>query len=639
MHFAVTFIEKSMFKSLYLPVSIGIIIASIFLYDYYFIFNDLSMKEYIRDLIHYGISVNRLPSYLFILTQLIYISFVKFKFILPFFYSKKFSLVSLAASVFILLNTYLFSNPNSSSNVLELKDINHLKNQFSVNSVNAKLTSDKRVYILLDDSVSQLDLEVINSSLNIIKKKSVSFTNIVSPALDPERANELIFNRYDKSNNSQNMLEIISSNGLTIQRSQKFKDLIEYPKNINIFRFPKNDCKKKVTVSYFNISVEGILGKDTSVNKSDFDCFTNKLTRSLNTFIELTKSLENIPQESFILYLSLSGTNLVNEKSKDIYAKSNIPLIWHFNKSARDKNHHMLESLINNSNKLTSATSILFDIQKIFNINIFTNSYDHLSTLTDNFTPYFTNIYDLEDKIIEFDEIKEKSYSLKYMELLNSVPENNKSRICAHRVNSIYKLIEAQKYFNCVEVDLVINKNNTQVTHPPYKETGFDLNWLFKLSKKGLRYWFDVKDLNDSKSKLLTKRLKNIEQSERSKFLIETSYTKAIKEINKISRLGFYPSYYLPTAEIIKCSLPSEVKSQSCNNSKDSILSILNSQSFKNISFDKQGLRFVRSINLPSRVRLATWDLHNPFRKRLNLTKESNKFNFYIIPFYGNYDY
>lgn len=123
-------------------------------------------------------------------------------------------------------------------------------------------------------------------------------------------------------------------------------------------------------------------------------------------------------------------------------------------------------------------------------------------------------------------------------------------KIWSHRINDTIKLINATRYFDGIELDLVYyaNNNKLDVNHPPEKSKNISFSkYISKLPENTtISLWLDIKNLKLSNSKSILRLINKTIKSKnipKTSIIIETQYPDALPIFDKA---GYKTSYYLP---------------------------------------------------------------------------------------------
>ena len=211
--------------------------------------------------------------------------------------------------------------------------------------------------------------------------------------------------------------------------------------------------------------------------------------------------------------------------------------------------------------------------------------------------------------------------------------------ICYHRSNSIAKVIRGIFASNCVELDILINDKNIDVTHPPHPSTGLSLSKVIDIvsrSKKS-KMWIDGKNIDIPKNcDVLSSKLKEINSSSIDilvEFPSSTINNLSSKQlqlcISRLRKSNIAVSYYIPTNDGIQCASSINNLSNNPNCAKLSriIKEVNATELFTDISFDYGVFQAIEKMNIANNFKWNTWNISS--KDILNLPYK--KFRF-VIP-------
>lgn len=358
---------------------------------------------------------------------------------------------------------------------------------------------------------------------------------------------------------------------------------------------------------------------------NDYDNTIRYIDFSINETIKFVDSKED---PIIFIYMPDHGEGVFNNSGHDSARQSfshfYIPTIVYFNKAAYDSFPNIVEMINQDTkesrNSMSFSTQITTTILDIFNIKD-----DQISKLPrlgysiQDF-PYYFNVRNLgfnKQKFINFqnirdDEDKKFNHFLKTRILYNT---NKKNIFCLHGSNSFESILKGRKIANCLETDVVIEKDDIYIYHPPYK-SNFTLakytNLIKSNKSENVHLWFDLKNFggancNDLQDKLTPLLELNTVQS----LLLELPSDVDIDSQNlkdcmtkithKFSNKVEF-SYYISDDLIDKC-----MDSDECRDLKDKIKKIINSKSFANLSFDKKLNQWPDLKNFKNSIDFNSW--------------------------------
>lgn len=190
-------------------------------------------------------------------------------------------------------------------------------------------------------------------------------------------------------------------------------------------------------------------------------------------------------------------------------------------------------------------------------------------------------------------------------------------KIHSHRVNTITKLKQANRYYSGIELDVYYDDENNvyDIFHPPVESIGLTLDVYFSnIKNKELKIWLDFKNLTERNSEDAIDRLEyliNKYNLNKNVFLIESKNIKALQSVNK---RHFLTSYYVPSHLYESSSLY-----------KDSIYGVIKHNSDQHISFSHQNYEDLQRA-FPLRTKYV-WTLYGkPISrsrfKQVSITRE-----------------
>jgi len=179
-----------------------------------------------------------------------------------------------------------------------------------------------------------------------------------------------------------------------------------------------------------------------------------------------------------------------------------------------------------------------------------------------------------------------------------------RSRVWAHRVDSLGVLMEAKPIFAGVEVDLVFEEESGrfEVRHPPVAATGLTLERMLEAAtdRPDLRFWLDWKNVSEENLDAALGRLLDLDRRFhlRERTLVETASEATFPRLEAIAEAGFEHGYYLPTESVLGC--PADDAEGCLDRLAESVRSAAITSGATALTFDWRLKPFVDS-------RLAAW--------------------------------
>lgn len=208
------------------------------------------------------------------------------------------------------------------------------------------------------------------------------------------------------------------------------------------------------------------------------------------------------------------------------------------------------------------------------------------------------------------------------------------TKLRAHKVNTIEKMLEAREVFSGLELDVVYHadKNYFEVNHPPDSSIHLTLaNYLQKNSEnKNCNYWLDFKNLDSNNAMKSSISLDSLTQSyslQNSNFIVESMNPNCL---SGFKAKGFQTAYYLPSDLYLKSE--EELKAQI-----NSIKIKLAQSKTTYISFDYRDYSLVKKY-FPDEKKIAWFTVYgktNKFLARLLLFKIAfdEKVDVLLVPY------
>ena len=449
---------------------------------------------------------------------------------------------------------------------------------------------------------------------------------------------------------------------------EKFvKEIKENPKKNNFYVFhsyaghggykdniPKQ-YHKNIDQFYQSKSNKALFGKYFKLNQKEFlENYDSAMNYISDNIVYTLEQISKLNQPIVFIYTSDHGESPLTGKSHDssryIWEMSAVPFIIFFNEQARLKYPKLFNDINLRSNKknkellnnLPSLISEIFDI-KIFNKNkdfelnkvskcIFgeDNCVDKYHTLRGQINSlgavYFTfpmndeSVKDNTDRATALWNIKN------YLSKIGSDTE-----VCSHRTNSIARFIRFNSMLNCMEIDIIVDNDNLDVSHSLELSTSLTLSDLTKIQKKKKNIlWLDIKNIDDKlECNNLHNSLRKIYSKDPKINLFLEFPPKIINKIDELEEcfsniklMNFPISYYIPNnldTVCLKKQGLSNLEKKSCKHSDELLEKIYSSNFFTDLSFDYKNYDFLKYNKHINKFNLNTW--HIPDNEILSLDK------------------
>lgn len=204
-----------------------------------------------------------------------------------------------------------------------------------------------------------------------------------------------------------------------------------------------------------------------------------------------------------------------------------------------------------------------------------------------------------------------------------------KTRLWAHRVNTLGKMMEAVRLFDGVEIDVVFDAASGEllVNHPPQPPSGLTLEQQLAYAGRWapkLALWLDIKNFSEANAAGVVEALKRLDaqHSIRGRALVETDHTGPAAAL--LRSAGFTSGYYLPTALV--------TSHEGCD-AAARLESMLAARRFAAVTYDFRGHRWVERClgNAIGRLGLATytWDVERSLSERTHPAPDEDRKRLY----------
>lgn len=409
-----------------------------------------------------------------------------------------------------------------------------------------------------------------------------------------------------------------------------------YTSNIpEAFRIPVDDYFKKIESTAITGTIDSLKAVE------DYDSTVRYIDYAVSNALDLVK-LSNSPW--VFIYFADHGEavfpNRGHDSSRFIHEMARVPLIMYFNDAARNTSPFLFQkySKLSKTNATSTLAQLAPTLLDLFDVKVAIETPPVIGTATipapiviretqNGITAVNLSTKPLPDTLVDRTDNSTSHF------VASRQHEIDGPLICYHRSNTIAKALRGSLVTNCLEIDIVVDDNNTVFAyHPPAKNTGLKLEQIFSAVKNNqkLSFWLDGKNLLSKKScndvlDLLTKSLINKPQ-----VLVEFppgshSAANEIRTcINDLKSKGFiHPSYYVPTAGVVACS-KSLSNGNSIDNSKEcqeleaDLMAANKSGLFTDFSFDYRGIKAIEASRVADKYNWNTWHITANELKKAN---------------------
>jgi hypothetical protein len=377
----------------------------------------------------------------------------------------------------------------------------------------------------------------------------------------------------------------------------------------------------------FGTRYSGILEGSLKSSREDYDQAIAYIDRNLALAIAEVRAR---PTPAVFLYFSDHGesvyTKFGHDSSKYIDEMTTVPLIVYFNKAYREEFPEIVKMYDHASRdtRLKLLDQVAPTILELLALRPAIGDLHAISSPIDHPRPII-----MERELIG----GRSSIALQYNESDGLPPhrpfggtlgptyvsvltqfDQSGAAICYHRANSLAKALRGASVARCLEVDVVVNGDRLDVTHPPLPATGLVLSDILDIAeRREIDLWIDAKNIDKPHNCLiladeLTKEIKRLKR-----ILVEfppTSVGSLAVLSSCISRLrqaDVRISYYVSTEPLVECAEDARGNQRSCASIKKALDEVLNFGAFSDISFDIRGLGAIDEIPVAKKIRWNTW--------------------------------
>ena len=367
-----------------------------------------------------------------------------------------------------------------------------------------------------------------------------------------------------------------------------------------------------------------------SRRKSNVECYLSAMGNVADNLTSTMREMMRSSSPTVLIYSSDHGEDVLDgtghDSGRPSFRKIEVPMAVFFNDEAKRQYEEEFEFAKANQDKKYNLEWMADSVLDIAGISNRRRRVLSIFGKLEDIPPRYSSLreYRGSEYAISVDGIGDSRGIVKSTQidlyskrqLIQAFPVDQRSKICAHRSDSLLKFYEASEAFPCFEVDLVIEpqQHEVYVYHPPKLNSGLPLSVLLDmLPIHSSGVWLDVKNPEEPNLQfLLTYVNQHIAQSRRHSVLIEVSVSQLEGEnlndtFSQIRRDGYGLSYYLPTEEGTSCS--EHPGKPECETLKRTVVSALRETPYTSLSFDIKAKRFAVPIATAAGVEMNTWDL------------------------------
>ena len=392
--------------------------------------------------------------------------------------------------------------------------------------------------------------------------------------------------------------------------------------------------RNPVDKKYSKLNPKAVTGQIDALQQiEDYDSAIKYIDFAVFSAIEKVK---NSTQPWVFLYFADHGDavfpNLGHDSSRFIHEMARVPFVIYFNASARtaypdlfQKYSHL--SKTKNIGTLAQLPSTIFDLLGV----ILDPAIESLPVIGAPVTPLpivmrqtldGVTAVNLSSQPLTTSLIDKTDSATQHFVAANRATENTPT-ICYHRSNTIAKALRGSLVTNCLEIDIMVDKEGEILAyHPPAENTGLSLGEIFSTVKSNqtLAFWLDGKNLNSPEPCDGIQLFLANEIPAKSMGIVVEFPTGSHKVANEISDcLGnlikmdkVHTTYYVSTRNAIDCSRQLTAGDafetvDSCVALQTELLAVKETGLFTDISFDYKGVRAIEELDFLTNFSWNTW--------------------------------
>ena len=356
-----------------------------------------------------------------------------------------------------------------------------------------------------------------------------------------------------------------------------------------------------------------------------------------------------------LIYLSDHGESVFtgngHDSSRLVHEMLRIPFLIFYNNEFIKKHYEIIELNRKLKNKINTTDILKEIIFNIYSLDVLKNNY-----ITDHSLKFQKIIFQRNKKgLIELIDLNfnkvtlPEKFKLKQEKdtMLHVLADHiSDSQLCYHGSNTIVRIKRGLQITSCLEFDLVVEKDELFIYHPPSKNINFTLLELLKISRNAKSLWIDGKNINIEDNCITLhnklkeyKKIKDLNLDQKKIFIEFPSDTSLdnpsiLSCIENMKLDNIDVSYYIPNEDIDICYNNLFENNEICKKLINTASLIDEKKYFNNISFDYKFSKILDKFNFKPRfLKLNTW--HIDFDEVKDLDYESYNL---VIPYNSNYN-
>ncbi len=432
--------------------------------------------------------------------------------------------------------------------------------------------------------------------------------------------------------------------------SKKGNNLLVFHSAVGHAPYYKNVPEKyliKNENDYNRESLNKIIGKKYNFKKNiHIPDYISNIEYNFDTVSKILKLINN-KQPTVFIYLSDHGESVFtghgHDSSRFVHEMVRIPFFIYFNQKFLSNNNLIYKKLKIEENDIITTDYLSKILLKIYSLDI------HYKEYFNEQNKRFENLIfkrKIKDQINLIDINFDKSNLPKKFNIIKDHDTDlhvlstnlSKEQICYHSSNTIARIKRGSIITDCLEFDLVIEKNNFFVYHPPKKNINFTLNEFMDNLNQVKSLWIDAKNLNETNCNIFSSKIISIKKD--LKIFVEFPSDTNLNNINIIACMkelrknNIDVSYYLSNNLIERCLKNLKKVNNNCQQILEKIKIIDKSTVINNVSFDYKFAKILEFFDYkPINVKLNTWHISYEEVKKLDM-----KLYNLVIPVSSNFN-
>ena len=388
-------------------------------------------------------------------------------------------------------------------------------------------------------------------------------------------------------------------------------------------------------------------------NLNQYDSAMHYVSNNLASAIKIVKAS---PKPTVLIYFSDHGEDVIGNTGHDsgrhVSAHVEVPVITYFNAAAKLQYPAAYSSAIKNSDAPYSLSWIADSLADLSGFKHLKRPWQSLFGVMDqsiNRVSVLRRLPSGNRSVVGYDKPPHQNFYnsadplIQVEGRLRSLGPIDRSKIWAHRADSLFKYKSVQKVFSGAEIDIVIDlaKQEVFVYHPPTENGNLTLRTFIELGglpSKGL--WLDAKNISEGNICFLREYINKIIPSRRKPDIIiesnlVTTDNAALNTLLALRRDGYSLAYSLPSYEARLC-LDSGIGIEKFGSGVDKVFQDM---PYDILSFDSVVSKIALDLKIQKKIKYATWNLSASHLEGIEDHKLLSSVQVYLVPIKTKFDH